>query len=119
MTGRCISAGIGIEGGRRPGLYRSRRLATMTEGGPSHPSCTPRAEPMTKPTLGNLPPRYSFILNPHSDIRLTRCPKCERLTHPRKFALFVHVEEWGGVVLGYTCRYCTRCELIIVHQDEL
>lgn len=23
------------------------------------------------------------------------------------------------MVLGKTCRYCTRCELIIVHQDEL
>ena len=31
----------------------------------------------------------------------------------------IHVEKWGPLVLGKTCRYCARCELIIVHQDEL
>jgi hypothetical protein len=74
---------------------------------------------MAKRRLGNLPPRYSFILNPYSDIRLSKCPQCERPTHPRKFALFIGVEQWGPLVLGKTCRYCTRCELIIAHQNEL
>jgi hypothetical protein len=29
------------------------------------------------------------------------------------------VDGWGLLVLGKTCRYCARCELIIAHQDEL
>jgi hypothetical protein len=74
---------------------------------------------MAKRTIGKLPPRYSFLLNPYSDIRLSKCPKCDRPTHPRKFALLIHVDKWGPMVLGKTCRYCTPCELIIAHQDEL
>ena len=60
-----------------------------------------------------------FILNPYSDERLSKCPKCHRPTHLRKFALLIHIDEWGPMALGKTCRYCTRCELIIAHQDEL
>jgi hypothetical protein len=52
-------------------------------------------------------------------VRLSKCPGCERLTHPRKFALFIHVEGYGPLVLGFTCRYCTPCELVIAHKDEL
>lgn len=74
---------------------------------------------MTKPTIGELPPRYSFILNPYTDVRLSKCPKCRRLTHLRKFALLIHVDEYGPLVLGKTCRYCTHCELIAAHADEL
>jgi hypothetical protein len=74
---------------------------------------------MATQRIGKLKPRYSFLLNPYSDIRLSKCPKCERPTHPRKFALFVHVDGWGPLVMGKTCRYCTRDELIIVHRDEL
>ena len=74
---------------------------------------------MAKAKIGKLPPRYSFILNPYSDERLSKCPKCHRPTHLRKFALLIHIDEWGPMALGKTCRYCTRCELIIAHQDEL
>jgi hypothetical protein len=74
---------------------------------------------MAKAKIGKLPPRYSFILNPYSDERLSKCPKCHRPTHLRKFALLLHIDEWGPMALGKTCRYCTRCELIIAHQDEL
>ena len=69
--------------------------------------------------LGNLPPRYTFMLNPFPYTRLTSCPRCNRLTYPRKFALFIHVEEWGPLLQGKTCKYCPRCELIMCHQDEL
>jgi hypothetical protein len=69
------------------------------------------------PTGG--PPRYSFLLNPHLGTRLSRCPICERLTHPRKFALLIHVEGYDPLALGKTARYCTPCELVMVHQDEL
>ncbi len=74
---------------------------------------------MAKGTIGALPPRYSFILNPYSDQCLSRCPQCQKLTHLRKFALLINIDDWGPMVLGKTCRYCTPCELIVAHQDEL
>ena len=74
---------------------------------------------MAKTQIGELPPRYSFLLNQHPDERLSKCPECHRPTHLRKFALLLHVDGWGLMALGKTCRYCTRCELIIAHQDEL
>jgi hypothetical protein len=69
--------------------------------------------------IGKLPPRYSFILNPYETERLSRCPKCKQLTHLRKFAFLIHIDGWGLLTLGKTCRYCTPCELIMVHQNEL
>jgi hypothetical protein len=74
---------------------------------------------MPRPMIGKLTPRYSFILNPYPNERLSKCPRCIKPTHPRKFPLFIHVKEWGPVILGKTCRYCSRCELIIAHQHEL
>jgi hypothetical protein len=74
---------------------------------------------MSKTKLGKLPPRYSFMLNPYKDIRVSKCPRCRKLTHMRKFVLLVHVEGWGLFAQGKTCRYCTPCELIIAHKDEL
>src|SRR5262245_40971930 len=72
-----------------------------------------------KKRIGKLPPRYSFILNPYTDVRLSKCPRCQKLTYLRKFPLFIHIDEWGLLALGKTCRYCSRCELIMAHQDEL
>jgi len=74
---------------------------------------------MSKNRLGKLPPRYSFILNPYKDIRVSKCPRCQELTHMRKFVLLVYVEGWGLCAQGKTCRYCTPCELIVAHKDEL
>src|ERR1700752_4976131 len=74
---------------------------------------------MARERVGKLAPRYSLLVNPYIDVRLSKCPRCDRLTHPRKFALFVQVEGFGPLVLGKTCRYCTSCELVIVHRDEL
>jgi hypothetical protein len=31
----------------------------------------------------------------------------------------IHIEAWGLLAMGKTCRYCSRCELIMVHQDGL
>jgi uncharacterized C2H2 Zn-finger protein len=69
--------------------------------------------------IGKLLPRYAFILNPHAGTRLSKCPRCEKLTYPRKFAFFIHVDGWGPMAFGKTCKYCSRCELIMMHQDEL
>ena len=74
---------------------------------------------MARKRVGKLTPRYSFLLNPYADTRLSKCPRCDRPTHARKFALFVHVEGFGPVVLGKTCRFCTPCQLVVAHRDEL
>ena len=72
-----------------------------------------------KGIVGQLPPRFTFILNPYKDARLSKCPLCQRPTHMRKFALLICIENGGFLALGKTCRYCSPCELIIAHQDEL
>ena len=69
--------------------------------------------------FGKLPPKYSFILNPHAGTRVSSCPLCEKPTHMRKFALMIHVDDFGLMILGKTSRYCSPCELIITHQNEL
>ena len=74
---------------------------------------------MKKAKIGKLPPRFTFILNPHEHIRVSKCPICRRLTHMRKFPLLIYIDEWGLLALGKTCRYCSPCELIVLHKDEL
>ena len=71
------------------------------------------------PKFGNLPARYLFALNPHTEFRASSCPNCNRLTYPRKFALLIHVDPHYPLAMGFTCRYCSKCELIIAHQDKL
>jgi hypothetical protein len=69
--------------------------------------------------IGKLEPRFSFVLNPFVDSRFNQCPRCQGTTARRKFPLFIHVENWRPFVLGKTCRFCSRCELIITHKDEI
>ena len=72
--------------------------------------------------MGALPPRYSFVLNPHRRERFTRCPSCEASTRIRKIPLVVHVDnpnEPRLILLNKSCRLCLRCETLIVHQAEL
>jgi hypothetical protein len=33
--------------------------------------------------------------------------------------LLIHVDGHGPVILGKTCRYCTPCEFIVAHREEL
>lgn len=74
---------------------------------------------MRTPKLGKLPPRFSFILNRYSDQRLSKCPECGKHTHRRKFPLLIHIDGCGLLTLGKSGPYCTSCELLIIHQDEL
>lgn len=37
----------------------------------------------------------------------------------RKFPLVIHVEPLNPVALSKSCRYCSPCDLIIAHQDEI
>ncbi|BBA33164.1 uncharacterized protein sS8_1202 [Methylocaldum marinum] len=74
---------------------------------------------MAKKHFGKLPPRYLFALNPYTDTRCSRCPKCDRPTYKRKFPLLMTLVDHGLFILGKTCRYCPKCEFIIAHKDEL
>ena len=71
------------------------------------------------PRLGKLEPMYNFILNPHVETRVSRCPNCEAKMHQRKVPLLIHIEPRHLVALGYTCRYCPDCDLLVAHQDEI
>lgn len=69
--------------------------------------------------LGDLPPMYNFILNPHTETRVSTCPGCDAKMRQRKVALFIHVDPANPVVMGYTCRYCPDCDLLVAHRDEI
>ena len=69
--------------------------------------------------IGALPPRYAFVLNPHADTKFTKCPRCETKTNLRKLSLVIHVNGFGLVLLGKTCRLCLRCETLIADKAEL
>lgn len=70
--------------------------------------------------IGKQPPRYTFLLNPYLDARFSKCPKCEGKTGQKKLPLVIHVKELGGPVsVNKTCRYCSKCDLLIAHQDQI
>jgi hypothetical protein len=69
--------------------------------------------------IGNLEPKFSLLLNPYAQERLSRCPDCNKLTFPRKFALALHVEGYGFFVQGKMCKFCTNCAMVIIQQDDL
>ena len=62
---------------------------------------------------------HYFFLNHYEDDAFTRCPKCETRTRVRKFPLVIHIEPAQMFVLNKTCRYCTRCDLIIARKSEV
>lgn len=72
-----------------------------------------------KPQFFKLPPRYSFVLNPYPDMRISRCPHCEGKTGQRKIPLLIHIEPLHLIALNYTCRYCQACDLLIAHKHEI
>lgn len=74
---------------------------------------------MAKAHIGKLPAKHALLMNPHGDQKLSRCPHCRRQTFARKFAFLLHVDGWGPMVYGMTCKYCARCRMIMVSQDEL
>ena len=72
-----------------------------------------------KPHLGKLLPQYQFFLNPYKDFRFTRCPQCYWKTRVRKHPFFIHIDPQQPVVLNMTGRYCSNCDLLILHQDKV
>src|SRR5512147_3264198 len=75
--------------------------------------------PPPKKQFGGLPPQYNFVLNPYPEVRVSRCPFCDRKTGQRKVPLFIHVDPLHPIALNYTCRYCSHCDLLIGHKHEL
>jgi hypothetical protein len=69
--------------------------------------------------FGKLPPLYRFILNPHTDLRCSTCPECNRKTLVRKVPLVVAIRTVQMAVINKHCRYCPDCNILIAHQDEL
>lgn len=69
--------------------------------------------------LGQLPPKYKFVLNPFPEFRASNCIDCNRQNSARKVPLLIHVEPTRFVALNYTCRYCLRCDLLLGHQHEI
>lgn len=72
-----------------------------------------------KPQFGGLSPKYSFVLNPYPDLRVSRCPFYEHKTGQRKIPLLIHVKPTHLIVLNYTCRYCPTCDLLIAHKHVI
>ncbi|MBW4471987.1 MAG: hypothetical protein KME45_16505 [Stenomitos rutilans HA7619-LM2] len=69
--------------------------------------------------FGKQPPRHNFFLNPYTDARFTRCPKCDAKTKQRKLPLFIFVAPAIPIALNKTCRYCPACDLLIAHKNQL
>ncbi len=63
--------------------------------------------------------RHYFFLNPYERMAFTRCPKCEEKTEVRKHCLIIHIEPKQILLLNKVCRYCSRCDLIIVKKADL
>ena len=68
---------------------------------------------------GQLPPLYNFFLNPYIIERFKHCPQCDGITQPQKVPVAIHVDPDYPVCLNYTCRYCAKCDLLIVHKAEI
>jgi hypothetical protein len=69
--------------------------------------------------LGGLPPKYSFMVNPYPEERVSRCPLCDRKSRQRKIPILIHVNPKHLIALNYTCRYCPDCNLLIAHKHEI
>ncbi|MBL8130826.1 MAG: hypothetical protein JNL42_03135 [Anaerolineae bacterium] len=70
-------------------------------------------------TLGKLKPQHTFFLNPYSNARFTRCPKCDSKTKIRKFPFAIHIDPRVMMTLNMSGPYCPSCDLIILHQDRV
>lgn len=66
--------------------------------------------------FGGLAPKYNFMLNPYPNLRVSKCPFCEKKTGQRKIPLLIHVDPMYLIALNYTCRYCKTCNLLVAHK---
>ena len=69
--------------------------------------------------FGQLAPEYRFSLNPYPNLKFSKCPICESKTGQRKRPLLIHVDPMHLISLNYTNRYCSHCDLLIGHKQEI
>jgi hypothetical protein len=69
--------------------------------------------------LGGMPPKYSFIINPYPEERISRCSFCEQKSKQRKLPILIYIVPKHLIALNYTCRYCPDCDLLIAHKHEI
>ena len=74
---------------------------------------------LTKLLPSELPVRYSFVLNPYPDLRISSCPYCQQKTGQRKIPLLIQVDPLHLVAFNHTCRYCEACDLLIADKNEI
>jgi hypothetical protein len=72
-----------------------------------------------KQQFGKLLPEYHFSLNPYPEFRFWSCPDCREKTGQRKLPLLIHVDPHHLIALNYTHRYCSRCDMLIGHKDQI
>ena len=72
-----------------------------------------------KPQFGGMAPKHNFTLNPYPDLRVSRCPFCEKKTGQRKIPLLIHVDPMYLIALDYTCRYCKTCDLLVGNKHAI
>ena len=111
-----------LNGLQLPVMLHSGKSVKCQESTPRSTQKRRTNKPMSsakKSKFGELPPKYSFVLNPYPDCRWSRCPFCERKSGQRKVPLLIHVEPLHLIALNYTCRYCSHCDLLIAHKHEL
>jgi hypothetical protein len=78
-----------------------------------------KKQPIPKDSKQFLPARHYFFLNPYQDCAFTRCPRCNKKTKVRKYPLVIHIEPEQILNLNKTCKYCTKCDLIIARQSDI
>ena len=69
--------------------------------------------------FGCLSPKYNFSLNPYPEFRFSRCPDCQKKTGQRKLPLLIHVDPKNLIAVNYTNRYCSSCDMLIGHKEEI
>lgn len=63
--------------------------------------------------------KYFFFLNPYEEHAFTKCPKCDNKTSIKKFVLVIFIKSKIPLLLGMKCKFCPKCELIIVKKPRL
>ena len=64
-------------------------------------------------SLGKLPPRHTFALNPRQSARVGRCPDCRAPTEALTLPLPLRIEPDVRIAIRIKCRYSPHCDLLI------
>jgi Zn-finger nucleic acid-binding protein len=73
----------------------------------------------TDKNLDSKKDKYFFFLNTRDDQGFTRCPECNNKTGIKKIVLVIVIKAQNPLMLGKKCKFCPKCELIIVKKSEI